>query len=62
MDITYSPEERCVICGEVIEEGMQVCEQCKMQILDPQPKSAKPENPHPGKLRKILRCIFSFDS
>ena len=62
MSIPYFPEERCVMCGELIEEGMQVCNRCKMQILDPQPKPIQPETPHPGKLHKILRCLFSFDN
>lgn len=27
-------EERCIMCGEIIPEGRQVCKECKMNLYE----------------------------
>ena len=43
MSITYFSEEHCVMCGEIIEEGRQVCFLCEQKIflLNEQPEDSK---------------------
>ena len=38
MSITYFSEERCVMCGEIIEEGRQVCFRCDKLIYQSRPE------------------------
>lgn len=43
------PEERCVMCGEVIPEGRQVCVACERMVLN---GTQEEESPVPGRRSK----------
>lgn len=57
MSITYFSEDRCVICGEIIEEGRQVCPRCQSRITQAEPTPKKAEKPSGSTLRSLLLSL-----
>lgn len=43
MSIAYFSEERCVMCGEVIEEGRQVCFRCERMTFQQEDHTDEPK-------------------
>lgn len=54
MSVTHFTEERCVMCGEVIEEGRQVCWKCDKAVF-----GAKPQPQESTNRLKRHSCIFA---
>ena len=56
MSVTHFREERCVMCGEVIEEGRQVCLRCeKLAKLDaPQQLTAVKRKQHGSFISRLF--------
>lgn len=39
-------EERCICCGDIIPEGLQVCPTCKSKIMETKQKRVKRKDLH----------------
>ena len=48
MDVRAFPEERCVMCGQVIPEGRMVCRQCELRVAEKPAESVR-QNKSPDK-------------
>lgn len=57
MSFTYFSEERCVMCGEIIEEGTQVCARCDRKIAEGNLQA--PKKTEKRKLKSLLLSVFS---
>ena len=57
MSVTHFTEERCVMCGEVIEEGRRVCLRCeklaKLDTPEPRESTTRPKR-HIGIFTRLL--------
>lgn len=57
MSVTCFTEERCVMCGEIIPEGRQVCPRCE-KLVDqnkPEPQeSTTRQKRHSGLFARLL--------
>ena len=57
MSITAFTEERCVMCGEIIEEGRQVCLRCEKPAKQDSPE-VRETTTRPGQHSSIFACLL----